>query len=392
MPLNRIEKTRRELIKKGKKITNLSSGNPGEFGVIFPEKVLQKSFQKFLKNIKYTADPKGDFMARKAIVALYKKHGLQISPDQILLTSGTSESYFHLFKLLAARDETILFPNPSYPLCEEIARLAEIKISFYRLDESKGWQIDIKDLEEKILRSPKAIVLISPGNPTGAVLHEETLEKVLHLAEKNKIPLICDEVFSEFIFDHKKFPRTAKIAKNPGKNVDIFTLSGVSKTYALPGLKLGWIVVTGPNVTANIDKLERSTDALLATNQMSQCMLSEIIQSGGKFIKTFREKLELNRNMAIKILQQPPTKTSSIIFHKPEGGFYLFAKIENKVAGKTMNDEDFVIGLMEKTNIFVHPGYFYDYDDGVYILISLLMPKDKFKKCLEEIIEFIKNL
>jgi|GEM_PF-204874 len=471
--MNKIEQTRQRLIKAGRKIFNLSSGNPNEFGIFFDDTILAAAYKKFLKTPAYEPDPKGSMPAREAVQKFYADRGMKISPEQIILTSGSSESYFHLFKMLAIPGEKILFPKPSYPLFEEIARLAEVEIAFYKLDENDGWQIDCENLESKIRDDVKAIVLISPGNPTGAVLSEKNLRRVAEIAVKHNLPIISDEVFSEYIFDEtspangarkspsvKQFPRMAEIARALQRGAGehrraptVFTLNGLSKTYALPGLKLSWIAVTGPVKSTQIrlqksgqlqkstskvgatskvepvhylDQLERSADAFLSTNQISQAMAPDIIKKGQPFIKKLNRHLQKNRDRAVKILGQNP----NITFHIPEGGFYLFARISgrggswlrtvgaggmksaegnrgmklfndgkasasqtathgNKPCGlcrgpvlpedgfipaAKLTDEDFVIALMEKTGIFAHPGYFYDYDKGIYILISLLAP------------------
>lgn len=417
--INKIEKTRQEILKKGQKIINLSSGNPGEFGIFFPQKILQDAYSKFLKNLAYHPEPKGDLKARKAIADFYAKRKFKIDPDQILLTSGTSESYFEVFKLLCRPGDEVLFPNPSYPLFEEIARLAEVKFSFYRLEEKAGWQIDLDDLRAKIRPETRAIVLISPSNPTGAVLSEKTLKEVIKIAVENNLAIISDEVFSEFMFDQKVFPRVAEIHQKMAyksekaskansalikkniqnsfekiQNLRIFTLSGISKTYALPGLKLGWIVLTGSHYSETVNELERLADTFLACNQLTQTMLPDIIFKGESFIKKYRNHLQKNRDLATKILGDCP----KITFHKSEGGMYLFARIdglfktEKTARGprkRPVTDEEFVIKLLEKHKIFAHPGYFYDYDKGLYLLISFLMPKKELEKNLKKIIAIL---
>jgi hypothetical protein len=402
--MNLIEKTRLRLIKNGKKIINLSSGNANENGIFFPEKILREAATAFLARPAYRPDPKGLLTARKGVCGYYKKRGLQIKPDQILLTSGTSESYFHLFKHLAPNCGEILFPVPTYPLFEEIARLSGTKVGFYKLNPADGWQIDLEDLEKNISAKTRAVVLVSPSNPTGSVLSKATIEKVIELAARHSLAVISDEVFSEFMFDSRLFPRAAEIAlQNPQtKNTSVFTLNGASKTYALPGLKLGWIVVTGGtprsattgSIADHIDSLERGIDALLCTNQIAQSALPIIIAKGEPFIKKFQQYIEKNRRLAVALLKKNP----KIFFHRPEGGFYIFAKIEGlKARGRKgrkhpPTDERFVIELMKKHHIFAHPGYFYDYDSELYILISLLIPPRLIKSSLTKIVDLVKMM
>jgi aspartate/methionine/tyrosine aminotransferase len=400
MELNRIEKTRKKLEEQGKTIVNLSSGNPGEFGINFPPEILVEAFQNFQRSPGYSPDPKGSLKAREAVAGFYRQRGFNLSAENILLTSGTSESYLHLFKMLAKPGESILFPNPGYPLFDHIAGLAGIQLDYYSLDPENRWQIDLPALEEKISPKTKAIVLISPNNPTGGVLEEQTLNGVLALAKKHGLPIISDEVFSEFIFDGKTFPRAGAMGQKdadpagppptqlhppaahqapPSQDVTIFTLNGISKAFALPGLKLSWIAATGKRAPEYLEELELFVDTLLACNQISQAMLPDIIGKGETFLKSYRARVEANRNLAIQAL----AASKNITFQKPAGGFYLFAQIRNFPG----TDEDFVIRMLERTAIFVHPGYFYDYEKGLYVLISFLMEAGDLASVLQKFIQ-----
>lgn len=373
--VNRIEQVRTRLQNDGKKIVNLSSGNPGEFEIFFPTDILQQGFQKALQHPAYIPDPKGNKQAREAIARWYQPRGLSISPEQIILTSGTSESYLHLFQLLAKPGDEILFPNPGYPLFEHLASMTNIVLKHYHMKEELGWQTDPDEMESKISPKTRAIVLISPNNPTGSVLTEENILNILRIAKKYHLPVISDEVFSEFMYDGKIFPRPA----NFRNDVNIFTLSGISKTYALPGFKLGWIVATGPNAARFIEGLEITVDTLLSANQITQTLLPDILDMGENFLVKYRKRLEKNRNLAMKILRGK----KQIKCLESQGGFYLFPRID----GYLGTDEDFAVELLEKTGIFVHPGYFYDYEKSLHVLISFLMEASVLQNTLEKMIE-----
>jgi len=431
MELNRIEQTRLRLIKEGKKIIDLSSGNPGEFGIIFPKEILAKAFQNFQDSPVYSADPKGNLEARAAIADFYVSHGSTFSPpgpyagatgpivsprpaissDNILLTSGTSESYLHLFKLLARPGDEILFPNPSYPLFDHLAQLANINLNYYELDANNGWQLDPKNLESRISEKTKAIVIISPNNPTGSVLNNESLSAILSIANKHNLPIISDEVFHVFQTMDTQLDINKGCEATPSleirnlsleicnlpleipQNVQIFTLNGISKTYALPGLKLSWIAITGPCTAEYLQHLELSIDTLLACNQISQSMLPFIIKEGENFLQTYCTRVQKSRETAIRVLSKSP----NISFIKPAGGFHLFAEIKNfrgVSAGPRAlaheasgTDEEFVIQMMERTGIFVHPGYFYDYEKGLHVLISCLMEAPKLESVLDTFVK-----
>lgn len=373
MELNRIEQTRLRLEKEGEKIIGLSASimdNAGpETG--FPGEILEEGFAEFRRNPSYHPDPKGTLRAREAVSSFYARRGFSIPPENMLLTSGTSESYLHLFKLLAKPGEEILFPNPGYPLFDHIAALADIRLKHYVLDAGNGWQVDLGDLESKITPKTKAIVLISPNNPTGSVLAGRVLDGVLSIAQKEGLPVISDEVFSEFVFNGKDFPRAAARSSE----VNVFTLNGISKTYALPGLKLSWIAATGPSAAGYLQELELSVDTLLACSQISQAMLPSVMAKGESFLQSQQKRIEQNKSLACRILCKSP----NITFVEPQGGFYLFAEIRNFNG----TDEDFVVNMMERAGIFVHPGYFYDYEKGLHVLVSFVMEAGKLSETLE---------
>lgn len=407
MSVNRIEKTRLKLLQEGKEIVNLSSGVSAEMELRFPQEILKDGFEKFLLEPGYKPDPKGDLKAREAVASFYRERNFEVDPEQILLTSGTSESYFHLFKLLAKLGDgvcsantfdnrpreggvgdEILFPNPGYPLFDHLAQMAEVQLRHYELDPAREWQVNVQDLAAKITSRTKAIVLISPNNPTGGVLSEENLLEVIEVAQRHQLPIISDEVFAEFMFDGKIFPRVANLAKK----LTVFTLNGVSKTYNLPGLKVGWIIASGPDWRARIEALEIFTDTFLACSQISQTLLPLVIADGSDFLEGYRKRVEANRNMAMEILGS----CKKLRFMKPVGGFYLFAEIQGVRSSRSgappLSDEDFVIELMKETGIFVHPGYFYDYEKGIHILICYLMEGAKLRIYLEQLVKFIENL
>jgi len=380
--INKIEQTRRRLQAKGKKIINLSSGNPNEWGIFFKNKKVEAALEAFISGaVAYHPEAFGSGAARRSLQQYYSKKIGNITFENIALTSGSSESYFHLFRILASADGEILLPKPGYPLFEEIARLNGTKISYYDLDEKNGWQIDEKKLEKQITPKTRAIVIVTPNNPTGTVLNKKSLQTVLQVAEKNKLSIISDEVFSEYFFGKGKFPHIAG-QKSTGKksHVPIFTLNGISKTYAMPGFKLGWILMN--NVRHEIkEELERSLDALLATNQITQTLLPVILKTGDSFIKQTTKRIQQNRVVMKNIFG----KEKNLTYRDCEGGFYTFVKID----GMPFDDETFTIKCMEQTGIFVHPGYFYDYENGLYIVISLLPIPEDFRKYLTKIKNFI---
>jgi aspartate/methionine/tyrosine aminotransferase len=242
------------------------------------------------------------------------------------------------------------------------------------LKEEDRWAMDFEDLKNKADERTKAVILISPNNPTGAVASVEEILALVDWANAHSLPLICDEVFSEFFYGEGEFPRPTAVAKP-----DLcFTLNGISKMFALPALKLGWIAVTGkPSLTASaIDRLETTADTFLSCHIPIQKALPEIFAEGRAFKNDYVAEVGRRRRMAIDLLKSSP----QIRFVEPSGGFYLMAGIETDLP-----EEDFVVQLMKKEGIFVHPGYFFDYEKGCHIVISYLCRPEALEYALKKL-------
>ncbi|MBI4211404.1 MAG: pyridoxal phosphate-dependent aminotransferase [Deltaproteobacteria bacterium] len=359
--INRIEQTYRELTASGKKILKLYSGNPTEFGIHFPAEILVEAYAEALRNKNYAPHPKGLLSARQAIADYYEKQDCTVDPANIIITSGTSESFFSLFSLLAKPGDHFLAPCPSYPLFEHIAKLAHVELKPYLLRPHERWEIDIENLKAQTNDKTRGIILISPHNPTGHVASVAQLEQIVTWANSRNLPIICDEVFSEFYFGQGNYPRVAAVTK-PSL---CFTLNGISKMFALPMLKLGWIAVTGKTnlVESAVDGLETIADTFLSCHQPIQHILPILFEKGRSFVDDYRRRVCEQCQAAVNILTAHPR--FSLI--APEGGFYLMAFLHG-----VSNEEDFVIDLMKDKGVFVHPGYFYDYEDRPAVVMSYL--------------------
>lgn len=320
--------------------------------------------------------------AREAIVNYYEEKGVShLAPSQILLTSGTSESFFHLFSLLGKPGDNILAPNPAYPLFDQLATMARIKLRHYPLREEQNWEIDLPSLEALADERTRALVLISPNNPTGAVASPEQISALVDWCNGKDIPLICDEVFSEFYFGPGTYPRPITLTKPKL----CFTLNGISKMFALPAMKLGWIAVTGESgqVETYVDALETQTDTFLSCHYPIQQALPQIFKAGKNFLEDYRKTVQTRCEKALAQLRN----VSGIQCHPPQGGFYMMLKICNP---QPAEEEAWVIRLMEKQGVFVHPGYFFDYEDGVHLILSFLTKPEVLSPALEKIAELIR--
>src|SRR5262252_1052432 len=281
-PKNPLYLLHERLKTEGVKLVDLVRGNVNEHGIVYPPELLAGILKDAADAARvYRPDSLGQRPAREAIARYYS--GLKLSSDQVLITPGTSVSYWYCFKLLAENGDEILCPQPSYPLFDYIARLAGLSMRHYRLDESRNWAIDLAHLESRITAGTRAIILISPHNPTGMVADEEQLKGLADIATRHALPIISDEVFSEFLFGLKTFPRVAATDAPL-----VFTLNGFSKMFALPGMKIGWMAISGDAnlVNKSVAALDLISDTFLPVNEIAQFAVPEIFRRGAQFAQT----------------------------------------------------------------------------------------------------------
>jgi aspartate/methionine/tyrosine aminotransferase len=288
----------------------------------------------------YKPDSLGQIEARNAVAAYYDG---EVPPAQIVMTPGTSVSYWYCFKLLAEPGDEILTPQPAYPLFDYIARLCGVTLTPYLLDESENWAIDLEHLERQVSSRTRAIVLISPHNPTGMVAGIEQLHDLAEIAARYEVPIISDEVFNEFLFDRDELPRPA-FTDAPL----VFTLNGLSKMFALPGMKIGWIAVSGHEhlVQRSVSALEMISDTFLPVNETAQFSVPGIFTRGQQFLAEYRRTIANCRNLAVNCL-------SGCDVVPPAGGFYITVRLSSE-------EEQAALKLLRNDSILVHPGYFYD--------------------------------
>ncbi|HQP10855.1 MAG TPA: pyridoxal phosphate-dependent aminotransferase, partial [Candidatus Omnitrophota bacterium] len=245
-------------------ILDLTESNPTRCGFSYAD---DKSLMESLavqENKAYRPEPHGHLKAREAISDDYKSKGIDVPPEKILLTASTSEAYSYLFRLLANPSDQILFPHPSYPLFSFLGDLNDCLMDTYPLRYDGSWRMDLKRIGDLMRDDTKAVVLVSPNNPTGSYVRAEELEELNFLCRQNNAALICDEVFADFTLEAKRY--YPSLAGN--KEVLTFVLGGISKTLGLPQMKLSWIVMNGPEelVRRANARLEIIADTYLSVN------------------------------------------------------------------------------------------------------------------------------
>jgi alanine-synthesizing transaminase len=365
-PKNPLYQLHDQLKAEGAKVTDLVRGNVNEHGIVYPPEILAEILQHGADAARiYRPDSLGQRPAREAIARYYGS--AKISADHIVITPGTSVSYWYCFKLLTENGDEILCPQPSYPLFDYIARLAGVYMRQYRLNEANNWAIDLDHLESQITTGTRAIILISPHNPSGMVADENQLRGLADIAKRHSLPIISDEVFSEFLFGLHSFPRVADTDAPL-----VFTLNGFSKMFAMPGMKVGWMAVSGDDtlVKKSVAALDLISDTFLPVNEIMQFSVPEIFRRGAEFLDRYKTWVRRCRAAAVEGLRG--TK-----FVEPRGGFYITLSIAR-------DEEEAASTLLSKDGILVHPGYFYEIAPD-HLVMTFIEEPEKIKGYFERI-------
>jgi alanine-synthesizing transaminase len=335
---------------------DLTLSNPTRAGIDYPEELWR--VLETAKGRVYTADARGLAVARQAVCAYYAARGIAVDCDRVRLTCSTSEAYTLLFKLLADPGQRVLVPRPSYPLFQYLAGLEGIEVGTYPLRYGDGhWSLDLDRLAAAIDEQTRAIVLVNPNNPTGSYISEAQRRAIEALACECGLAIISDEVFYDYELDG---PQGISFATE-GAGLH-FALSGLSKVLALPQAKLGWMVVGGEAKLRDeaLARLEIIADTYLSVGGAIQEALPELLA------QCDRVQEEVQRRVVINYDLLKNSMGASVEICTSEGGWYGVLRVEGA------DDEALALGLLEREDTLVHPGYFYDFPAGAYLVLSLL--------------------
>jgi alanine-synthesizing transaminase len=358
----------------------LSSSNMTAHGFVFPPDVLRESAAAYWPHRRYEPNPKGDLRAREAIARYYtqRQPPLQTSAENIFVTASTSEAYSLLFALLAAPGDNVLAPIPSYPLFEQLAAMHHVTLRPYQLLLEQAldaqWRIDADSMTKAGDERTRAVLIISPHNPTGHVLQAQTKAELTcleRLSSESGLPIVADEVFCEFPFAVPHVPAVGTLFPD----ATVFHLNGISKMFALPDLKLGWIALSGPGAGSYLERLELLNDTLLSANSLTQFMLPTLFEHGLPFAAQMRARIQSSLQESIETLNAGGQARAVA----PQGGMYLFPEILG------WDDEDALLERMLEAGLFAHPGYFYDVEENCHLMLSALLEPKRLREGLERL-------
>ena len=357
----------------GKNILDLTISNPTRVGLGYGEASILESLRN-PKSLDYDPRPQGLLSAREAVAAYYRERGEDVDPESLILTTGSSEAYSFVFRLLANPDDEVLVAKPSYPLFDFLAELQDVKLVPYSLVFDHGWQIDFHTLQQAISKQSTAIVLVHPNNPTGSYVQREERKRLNELCARHDLALIVDEVFLDYPHDGRQRDTFAT-----NDDALTFTLSGLSKISALPQMKLGWIAVSGPSAQrrAALDRLEVIVDTFLSVSTPVQwaapILLDQRTSIQRQLLARIRGNLaELDRQLA----QQNLCSRLPV-----EGGWYAVLRVP-----VTRPDEDLAVELLRESGVLVHPGHFYDFTREGNLVLSLITREEDFRDGIRRIL------
>ncbi len=345
--------------RSGLQILDLTESNPTRVGFHYPEAAILKALST-PGSLTYQPEAFGLPAGREAVAAYYRERGQEVDPRQIVLTASTSEAYSFLFKLLADPDEQVLIPQPSYPLFDFLARLNSVRTVQYPLVYDGSWHLDRTALAAALGSRTRAIVVVSPNNPTGSRMEREDWEWLAGLCSDRTLPLIWDEVFHDYPLEDQ----AASFDPLRRPDVSAFVLNGLSKTVGLPQLKLAWIVVTGHDEFRQtaLQRLEIIADTFLSVATPVQEALPELLALRSPIQSEIRTRLQRNLAFLKRIFARSPAQ----VLHT-QAGWSAVVRLP-----RVKPEDEWVVQLLERDGTLVHPGYFYDFQDEPYAVVSLL--------------------
>lgn len=371
---------------QGYKITSLNIGNPAAFGFETPDEIIHDIIVN-IRNAQGYVDSRGLFAARKAVMQYYQNQGVKNSLiEDVYIGNGVSELISLVMTALLNVDDEVLIPSPDYPLWTTVVGLQGGKAVHYICDEENDWNPDIIDIESKITSKTKAIVLINPNNPTGAVYTKETVEKVVKLAEKHKLILFSDEIYDKIIYDDAKHYSAAGLSEE----ILIVTMGGLSKNYRAAGFRGGWMILTGAKHKAKsyIEGLNFLFSTRLCANVITQLGIQTALggyQSINDLVST-DGRLAKQMNLAYTKLNAIP----GVSCVKPKGALYLFPKFDLN-AFTFKDDNEFVMSLLEEQKILVVGGQGFNFPQKDHFRIVFLQHVEQLTIALDKIAAHFNN-
>lgn len=373
--VNRVSRMLATLRAAGRSIDDLTASNPTHVGLQYPERLLETLSASGGREHHPAAF--GLQSAREAVASHLTARGVAAVPERVVLTSSSSESYSFLFKLLCDPADLVLTPQPSYPLLEHLTRLDGVVASPYRLEYYGSWRLDLESLRSAVEPKVRAVLLVNPNNPTGSWVDAEELQAVRELASRHELAIVSDEVFDLYPLDDAHPGCPGALVDDP--EVLTFTLGGLSKSAGLPQLKLGWIVVGGPDrlVRPALTRLELICDSYLSVATPVQLSVGTLLEETRSVRGQIRDRVRHNYGVLGRLVRRYPAAQ----LLRSEGGWYAVVQVPS-----IGSEQALVLALLEKDGVLVHPGYFFDFPRESFLILSLLPEPGRFAAAVERVL------
>ena len=346
-------------------LIDLTESNPTRVGLAYPPDLLAPLASA--AGLAYAPQPFGLESARAAVVADYARRGVATNLDRVCLAASTSEAYAWVFKLLCDPGDRVLVPRPSYPLFEHLMALECVEASPYELDLHGHWRIDVDALARQIDDRTKAVLVVSPNNPTGSVIDRAELKALAAVCAAHALVLIGDEVFADYRLDGAA-PAPSVIEQDRAVAV---SLGGLSKSVGLPQVKVAWMAVGGPASAASrvMAGLEIIADTFLSVSTPAQVALPDLLVRGA----VVRDEIRARTARNLTALAAAVAAVPAVTLLAPAGGWCAVLQVPSM-----RHEEALVITLVEQDGVLVHPGYFFDFPREAFVVVSLLVAPEQF--------------
>jgi alanine-synthesizing transaminase len=362
---NRLTAAAHQRRRAGAPLLDLTETNPTRAGLRAPVDVLATLADPAA--LAYAPEPFGRRAAREAVAADARRRGVTMDPDRILLTASTSEAYAFAFKLLCDPGDEVLVPRPSYPLFEFLAGLESVNVRPYPLRYDGTWHVDLPELRRAFTGRTRAIVVVSPNNPTGSFVKAAEANALRELAAGHGIAIVSDEVFADFPLREDPSRAVSLFADGPALTL---CLGGLSKSCGLPQLKLAWIALAGPSGAREEARarLEVVADTYLSVSTPVQHAAPAVLARAAELQAPIRDRIQGNLGLLRGAVALTPATVLDV-----EGGWSAVLHVP-----ATRSEEEWVLALLERDGVLVHPGYFFDFEKEAFLVLSLLPPPGEF--------------
>ena len=371
---------------EGIPVLKLNTGNPATFGFPMPDSVRKALLENADKAVAY-CDLKGMPEARRAICAYHQSKGIQgITPDNIFIGNGVSEIASMTATALFDYDDEILIPAPSYSLWTNATIIAGAKPVLYRCDEQSSWYPDIADIRSKITAKSKAILLINPNNPTGAVYPDEVLLDVIKVAWEHDLVILSDEIYDRLVMDDLTHTSTAALAPD----LPVITFNGLSKSHIICGFRCGWMCISGPESFTKpmIDAVQKLAAMRLCGNALSQLVIPAALEdeASTKAMMVPGGRIYEQREATCAALDKIP----GITYVKNHAAFYLFPRIDVKKFNIT-SDKQFAMDVLHGTHVLFIPGSGFDWPEPDHFRLVMLPEPQAISDAMAKIGKFLET-